>query len=908
MTTAKRLAGLLLLTTSLTLPSVLHAQETPPEDAASAAADEPAEPADAVPDEAAVADTDISLPGGGIIVTGRRGRDPARSSGQVLNVLSEADIARSGEGDIAGALARVSGLSLVGSGRVFVRGLGDRYSLALLNGLPLPSPEPLSRVVPLDIFPTSVIASSLVQKTYSANFPGEFGGGVINLTTKAIPTESFLTLSLSGSGDTETTFQNGLTYFGSDYDTFGFDNGNRNLPGVLQGAISSGTRINDLTAAQQRQLAGQIMPLNLVTLQKYDELPANFSASLTGGTSFEVGDGNYLGIIATAGITNTWRNRNVTSQQFGDAEAGQILFDSQNFITDNKALVNALVGIGLDIGEHTIRWTNLYIRDTLKTARLATGTDSFTDVARPFDFQTQQTGWFERQLIDSQIVAEFNFDAFELDLRGGYARTDREAPYNAIVPYIRTNIPNDPFGDKFVVDVGALVGGTERIQVGFEDLQEDLWFGGADVTFDVTDTLSLTTGYAYSDTTRRSSSFIIRPLVGSTADRTAILRALGLRQPGLIFNGATLATDATGTGFFDITVSDPTPFPVFDAALTVHAGYGLARYRPTDRLSIEAGVRYEDGLQVSAPDPAFGGSNLANPTRIANDYFLPAATVTWEAIDDLQLRLSASQTIARPQFRELVEQTYFDPESNRRFRGNPFLVDSELLNLEARAEYYLGGPRKVSLAGFFKKIDNPIENFLITAPGIIETSYANAPSAELYGAEFDVAYGIGLESWGGFFATKQFLILANYTWTQSSIAVGAADLAPIPGATGQLASQLFDDGAPLVGQSDHVANLSLGIEDDDKVQQFTVMLNYASERVTLRGGALPDVVEDPGLTVDVVARTEVKLGRLPLELSFEARNIFGRDNFEYQEINGNRAEINTFDVGTSFSVGLKAEF
>ncbi len=90
--------------------------------------------------------------------------------------------------------------------------------------------------------------------------------------------------------------------------------------------------------------------------------------------------------------------------------------------------------------------------------------------------------------------------------------------------------------------------------------------------------------------------------------------------------------------------------------------------------------------------------------------------------------------------------------------------------------------------------------------------------------------------------------------------MGATDLAPIPGATGQLASQLFDDGSPLVGQSDHVANLSLGIEDLDKVQQFTVLFNYASERVTLRGGALPDVVEDPGLTVDLVARSEIKLG------------------------------------------------
>jgi hypothetical protein len=92
------------------------------------------------------------------------------------------------------------------------------------------------------------------------------------------------------------------------------------------------------------------------------------------------------------------------------------------------------------------------------------------------------------------------------------------------------------------------------------------------------------------------------------------------------------------------------------------------------------------------------------------------------------------------------------------------------------------------------------------------------------------------------------------------------------------------------------------------VQQFTVLLNYASERVTLRGGPLPDVVEDPGLTVDVVGRTELALGGQPLELSFEVRNLFGRDNFEFQEFQGNRIDLNTFQVGTRFSIGLKAEF
>lgn len=897
MSTGTRLAGLLLLTTSLTFPAVLHAQSAEP--APAQADDVPTDGIDGAEQDDQAEQPDISVPGGGIIVTGRRGRNPERASTQVLNVLSEADIARSGEGDIAGALSRVSGLSLVGNGRVFVRGLGDRYSLALLNGLPLPSPEPLSRVVPLDIFPTNVIASGLVQKTYSANYPGEFGGGVINLTTKAVPTEDFLTLSLGASGDTETTFENGLTYFGSRLDTFGFDNGNRDLPSNLQNLIASGIRVNQASPEAQEAIAGQIMPLNLVTLQKNNTLPANFSASITGGISTELGDDVYLGIIATAGIKNEWRNRSVRSQG-PNSDLSEVFQDFNTFITDNDVLVNGLLGVGLDIGEHTIRWTNLYIRDTLKTARLATGTDVLEGFSG-FDFQTQQTGWFERQLIDSQLVAELDFNKLDIDLRGGYAQTDREAPYNVTVPYVRTNIPDSPFGDQFVAYSTNIISGASGFDVSFDDLTEKLWFGGADLSYELTDTLQATIGYSYTDTDRRSLSLLIRPTIRASEEFDSAAVATGLRRPGDIINGATLA-------LFDVTLSDPTPFPAFDAALQVHAGYGLVRWAPADQLTIEGGLRYEDGTQLVTADPTFAALGTATATNIQNQYYLPSGTVTWELVDDLQLRLSGSKTIARPQFRELVEQTYFDPESNRRFRGNPLLQDSKLINLEGRVEYYMGGRDRVSLAGFYKDINNPIENYLIAASGVILTSFANAPSAELYGAEFDLAYGIDLFEWGGFFETKQILLLANYTYTQSSISIGPDDIAAVPGNPNQLAGQLFDDGSPLIGQSDHVANVSFGIEDTEKVQQLTVLLNYATKRVTLRGGPLPDVVENPGLTVDLAARSELALGGLPLELSFEVRNIFGRDNFEFQKLGANRVEINTFDVGTSFSLGIKASF
>jgi outer membrane receptor protein involved in Fe transport len=288
---------------------------------------------------------------------------------------------------------------------------------------------------------------------------------------------------------------------------------------------------------------------------------------------------------------------------------------------------------------------------------------------------------------------------------------------------------------------------------------------------------------------------------------------------------------------------------------------------------------------------------------------LPAATVTVEPIEDLQLRASASRTIARPQFRELVFQTYYDPESNRQFNGNPLLVDSELTNYELRAEYYINGTDRVSLAGFYKDITNPIEAFSSFSDNAQLTSFANAPSATLYGAEFDLAYTLDLMNMGGFFATKELGVFVNYTWTQSDISVQPGDTTLLFPNGPTPASNLFIDGVPLTGQSDHLANLQLSLEDVDRLQQLTLLVNYASQRVTSRGTAgLPDIVEDPGLTVDIVYRQGFDLFGTEAELKLEARNLFSRRHLEFQTDGTNRAEISTYDVGTSLGASLSITF
>ncbi|MEP6785774.1 MAG: TonB-dependent receptor [Sphingomonadales bacterium] len=885
-----QLARALLVTTALVAPSLAFAQATP----ASPPAEAPttgtvvATPAATQPQEESV---DVSVPGGGddIVVTGRRDRNIAKSSDQVVSVLGAAEIARTGEGNIAGALGRVTGLSVVGSGYVYVRGLGDRYSLALLNGSPLPSPEPLRRVVPLDIFPSGVIASSLVQKSYSVNYPGEFGGGVINLTTRSVPREPFLTFGTGISGDTETTGHLGYTYFGSRSDNSGFDNGERNIPPALAAFFKSGDRISSGNVNTQA-IASQLVTGRNAVVQRWSDIPVNFSANLTGGTSFEVGGGE-LGVIAAAGYSNKYTTREAIQQSSLSADVSTLESDFTQVNTDQRIVVNGLLGFGYEFDDNKIRFTNLYIRDTIKQARLALGNKEGTSV----DFMQQKTAWYERQLINSQLVSELTLsEGLKLDIRAGYANSQREAPDELSVEYVRTNSAADPYGAYFVNRLNNGNGGDAGIT--FSDLGENLYSAGIDLSYRFSPGISATVGGIWSDTQRTSTRREFQFLApGDFPTGIGMFRPDLLLQPSII-------------NFYKIgLVETDEGNPAFFARLLNYAGYAKVNTAFTDTLSLDIGVRYERATQTVDPIQVFNvpGASTAG-TRLERTYWLPAATLTWQVGNAMQVRLSGSKTIARPQFRELINQPYFDPDSNRPYRGNPLLVDSQLYNAEARFEWYFAPDQKLSVSGFYKKLDRPIEAFI--TGGDLVTSFANAPSATLYGAELEVQKNINLDTFinGGFFAARRVILIGNYTYTKSKVKVSAGDTTTVFGASSTIASDYFRDGAPLTGQSDHIANIQIGLEHPDRLSQQTLLLSYASDRVVSRGlnGSTPqpDVIERPGFRIDFVAREAVKLFDKEIELKFEARNITGQKHEEFQTSGTNRIDINTYKVGTTFAL------
>lgn len=886
----RRLTSLLLLSTALTAPALAHGAEQPASPAASAAAS-------ATPAAATQEDPEVSIPGvSEIVVTGAR-NSVVRSTSQVVSVLSTQELQRSGEGNIAGALNRLSGISLVGSGYVYVRGLGDRYSLALLNGSPLPSPEPLKRVVPLDLFPSSIVSSALVQKTYSPNFPGEFGGGVINLTTRSIPEDGFFTIGGSVSADSETTNQLGYLYYGSKTDWSGYDNGNRDTAPALAAFLLSGQRLSSGTV-DTAKIASQLVTARNAVLQKDNNLPVNVSVNAAGAKSFDLGSGN-LGVIGAAGYSNRWQTRDATNQTSLNGDLEDLESDFKRVTTQNRLIVNGLFGLAYEFGDtnqNKVRWTNVYVHDTIKHARLGLGNRKGTAV----DYMQQDTAWYERQLLDTQFVGEFKpTETLSFDVRASYAKTKRDAPYELSFEYVRTNASADPYGQYFVNRLNNGNNGDARIS--FSELDERLWSGGADASYRVSDDLSLTVGYAYSDTRRTSSRRDFQFQAPNTfPGGVDMFRPDLLLQPSVVNAfGITMIESNEGS-------------PAFLATLKNHAGYAKANGQLGEALKFDVGVRYETAEENVAPIQVFttpGASTAA--TSLDNDYWLPAATLTWAVRSDMQVRANLSKTLARPQFRELIFQFYFDPDTNRQYRGNPLMVDSELTNGELRYEWYFAADQRLSAAGFYKRLKNPIESY-VSGESFI-TSFANAPKADLYGVELDAQKYVEVSDWlqGDLWATRRLLLSGNYTYSKSELRVSSGDTVAVFNSSSTLATDFFRDGAPLTGQSEHVANLQIGLEDSDHLSQQTLMINYASKRVTSRGLAntgQPDIFEHPGFRLDLVLRQGVEVAGRAFELKFEARNLTGRKYAEYQETAGNRVDVNTYKVGRVFTLSASTTF
>ncbi|MBD3833129.1 TonB-dependent receptor domain-containing protein [Brevundimonas bullata] len=867
------LAGLLLATTALATSA--FAQEAP------VAADAPV----------AASDQDQPSAIGDIVVLGRFIPEQNRRSPEVAAFLTAEDLQRTGDGTAAEALTRVTGLSIVEGRFVYVRGLGERYSSALLNGSPLPSPEPLQRVVPLDLFPSEILAGVTVQKTYSVAYPGEFGGGVIDLTTISAPSKPFFNFKSSLGVNSETTAREGLVYFGSRTDFTGFDDGTRDVPGPLRLAFQSGRRVvagADFSNDDLRRIGQSLENAPLRLLQK-EETPVNFGFQASGGLSEQLGFGT-LGLVFVAGYDNKWQSREGVRQE-GYIDEGQLKVgtDYQFQSTQNDIGLNLLGGVSLEAGDHEVRWTNFYTRNTTKEARTRAGFNYLSGNVVRDDY----TEWSVRQLFSTQLAGEHFFgEAWEAKWRLAYAKTTRDAPYETRFGY--GQLPD-----------GTFVHNIQSNRISFSELDDDLLSGGLDLSYRLN--LSggreavFSVGAASSDNTRTSQQRDLRFVAPN-----------GLSTDQVKSRVDYLFSDYNIGPYLQIEeVTGSNGAAAYEADLRVHAAYAQLQAELIPTVNFTAGVRYEDGRQSVTPRDLFGGTTGFLPSTIEEAYALPAATVTWNFAEDMQLRAGASKTIGRPQFRELAPQQYTDVESDRTFIGNPYLLDTEITNYDLRYEWYFERQQYLTLGVFYKLLEKPIESSVVDQGASISQTFLNAPEAVVQGAEIELKKYFEFPSAGlDFVANKRWLMSGNYTYSNSEVRVGEGDMVITQNSLGvaQPASFYVVDGSRLQGQSDHVANLQLGWEDDTARSQATLILNYVSERTSARGRpGEPDLVQDPGVFLDFVYRKDFEVMGRELGLGIELRNLLRTDYDEYQEL-GQKVRVNNYDLGASASVSLTARF
>lgn len=835
--------------------------------------------------------------GGDIVVTGRFIPNEKRETSEIVSLLSAEDLARSGDSDIAASLTRVTGLSLVGGRFVYVRGLGGRYSSALLDGSVLPSPEPLRRVTPLDVFPTDLLSGAVVQKTYSVEFPGEFAGGLIALKSRAVPEENFTEIGISGGVNDSSTFHEGIGFQGGNLDILGFRNNTYSLPLYIR-TNPSLVGFN----AGQLQLAGRALVNNGpgFSLDRFRLYP-DFGGNLSIGRRFDIG-GMSAGVLLAVtydqklrnndGIRNRYTNTLAIEESYAPSACtgvAQISAASCGlFQTVQTVTLGAIGSFGLEIdGDNTLTAKSILLRKTDKFAESQRGRNpSLSGIVSDY-----RLAFVEQELWINQLNGEHKFElgSFSDSLftwRASYDRASRVTPYRTDYRYIL------PTGTTAFV----LSPNSAQFGINFTGLRDDNYEGGGDFIlkgdpFGFESVFKI--GGLY---TRKNRAYASRRYSFEFPANTVAVRAF---VPEIIFS-----PDNIGPGGFTLIQTDG-PANSYTASQEIIGGYVTTELQVAESLRLTAGVRYENSKQLVngavAGALAPGGacvatgpvSSFATPVRcnLSSDRLLPAATATFEFADNMQVRAGYSRTLSRPDLRELSPAVILNIEENVEEEGNPNLRIATIDNFDARYEWYFGKNQLFSFGGFYKKLQNPIERSLSQFGDGGRRQYIQADSAEVYGGEAELTLTVPFNEWvnGSFFEDRRFFVIGNITYTKSAIKIGPAQIGVLTNAN-----------RPLEGQSEWLGNVQFGYEMDG--ERAALLFNYAGQRISDVGTlGRPDIYEKPPVDLDFTfAKTFPVMGR-DIEFSAKVSNILDRGFLRTQ----GGLVYEQYALGRSYSAGLK---
>ncbi|MDT0606662.1 TonB-dependent receptor [Croceitalea rosinachiae] len=751
----------------------------------------------------------------------------------LLDGLSIQSIKRTGASDIASAVKNVPGVSVQGGKFVYVRGLGDRYTKSILNGVDVPGLDPDRNTLQLDIFPTNILDNIIVVKSATADQPADFTGGVVDIVTKDFPTKAEYSVSGGVAYNSEMHFNDDYLNYGSSGSQFlGFDNGDRDLPiasnveiPIPQGATTENLQtVRDLTSRFNPEMAA-----------KRNQSGANFNFGFTAGNQYNLNEdaSKRIGYLASVSYRNT-------TEYFENFIDGQVFrFNNQDkseteLLTDrtqvgdlgtNNVLLTGLAGIALKSEKSKYKLNILHIQNGESNASILNQSNSFINSNSNIrDVLT----YVERSITNVLLNGVHTFDetAWTIEWKLSPTRSRIFDKDFRVAPFLI----NDSDGSLTISPSES--GNPTRI---WRDLQEINLASKLDITrkhklFGRDSKFKFGGAYTF-----KNREFIVDQFNLPTQPQNFANSFGG--DPDQILAPENIISVDTGDGTFAERVSGPSDS--FDSDITVAAGYISEEFKLSDKINVILGLRAEQF------ELKYTGSNqnglVFNDSTILDELdFFPSANLIFDLNEDgnKKIRTSYSRTTARPSFKEASAVQIFDPISSTFFIGNLDVRPTYINNFDLRFESYGEGTNFFAISGFYKTFDDPIElQFFRNATGQIRA--VNLSDAIVFGGEIeyrrDLGFIPGLEGW---------YVNTNVSIIESQQDFGADELdARLDNLR---TGQTLDDNRQLQGQSPFLINFGVGYNGRDNGWQGGLFYNVQGETLQIVSqGDIPDVFTEP---------------------------------------------------------------
>jgi len=789
-----------------------------------------------------------------------------RDASTVLDAIGAEQFSRFGDSNAASAVKRVAGVSVAEGKYVVVRGLGARHSSIMFNGASLPSPDPTRRVVPLDIFPSSILTNVEIQKAFTPDVFADSTGATVRLNTKSFPDEFEGKVSVSLGYSDGTTGESRDLQNSESMDFLGFGTtGDRELPGAIDGNKAAlASRPGTFITEQERIEATKSLPQTMAL--KKQSITPNMGIEVSAGDTFYNEGDMALGYSTSFKYKNKWKSElDGHRNTYDAANNGLVEDDDYDYIrTINDIDFGVAFTLGMAVGEHEINSNTMWLR---KTTAVTEQIDGLRVGDQDQAMKSVQTNWFERQFLIQQFEGESFFDAINSSLM-----------WQASISQASLDEP-DSRSYAFSADPNSLVAGALVYSIEPSSLKREYTeqtddnvdiSAGLDTLVFTNDSIEARLKYGFSSFSRERETEVTR--TSYVINQSDLNQFTGETDIDKVINDQTV-----NNGTFQISTANTTGSDQYDATWDLSSVYLMANIDWFDVMSFELGARAEDS-SMEVNTNGFGDPTAAITANVDDDDIFAALNTTVHINEDMQLRAGFTQTKNRPDFRELAESFYVDPVSGDKFQGFRDLESSDVDNFDLRLEYYFSESESISLAYFMKDFSAPIEKTLATKGQVF--TYRNGNEGSASGIELDFRKEFDLGGYGLFLS-------GNIADLDSEVEI-VADT--------RLRKQAMQ------GQADMLANLQFGIDDYERGLEYTFVYAYEGESIySIAQRDKPNVMKEARSDLGFnAAYSFAENHKFKLKIS----NILDQ---EYELTQGGKS-YRTYTTGTDFDVSYSYEF